>query len=276
LEFSTFLGGWYADGTWEVLPDDARDEIVAIGWTDSVDFPVRQPLQPWSAGEEDTTIVRLSADGREMLFGSYLGGSYDEGYATAALDSRGRLVVAGNTSSPDFPTTPDALQREFGGGDYDGYLAVLRLDPPSLDYATFLGGSRGEGIVDVTVDGEGKVWLVGGTESVDFPTGNGVPFTLSGSLDVLLVRVDVDTPKILLSLLLGGGGYDMAYGVAVDGDGAAIVVGGTVSPDFPLRRPLQDHLRAGLEEGEGDGFIAKISPVDFPREPRVRLRSAPH
>lgn len=86
----------------------------------------------------------------------------------------GNIWVVGNTSSRDFPVTPDALQPKFGGGEQDGLLAVLSPDGSKLLYATYLGGSGDEMIRSMVFGTKGEVYLAGNTGSPDFPTTPGV------------------------------------------------------------------------------------------------------
>lgn len=57
-------------------------------------------------------------------------------------------------------------------------------------------------------------------------------------------------PVLSYSSFLGGGGYDSAYGIAVDEDGSSYVTGLTASHDFPGAGPV-----VGV-----DAFVTKISP----------------
>lgn len=54
---------------------------------------------------------------------------------------------------------------------------------------------------------------------------------------------------------LGGINLDEGMGVAVDGSGAAYIVGRTLSADFPMENPYHDDYG-----GNGDLFVTKISP----------------
>src|SRR2546427_330137 len=73
--------------------------------------------------------------------------------------------------SPAAPvTTADGFDRLFNGGAADAYVAKLNATGSALLYATFLGGSQGEGCADVALDLGGNVYVTGKTMSPDFPT----------------------------------------------------------------------------------------------------------
>jgi hypothetical protein len=61
-------------------------------------------------------------------------------------------------------------------------------------------------------------------------------------------------PVLVYSTCLGGGGEDVAYGIAVDGQGNVYVAGSTTSPNFPTENALQANLT-----GAGDAFVAKLN-----------------
>ncbi|HVK09511.1 MAG TPA: hypothetical protein VM597_12110, partial [Gemmataceae bacterium] len=58
------------------------------------------------------SIVRLSADGRRVLYGTQLGGAGGGAWeARIAVTGPDSVVVAGRTEAPDYPTTPGAFDR---------------------------------------------------------------------------------------------------------------------------------------------------------------------
>ena len=44
------------------------------------------------------------------------------------LDGKGNIYVVGSTTSANFPTTPGAFKRSFGG-ESDGFMAKIALAP---------------------------------------------------------------------------------------------------------------------------------------------------
>jgi hypothetical protein len=273
LAFSTLLGGWDDDRTLVVLADDVRNEIIAVGASLSDDFPLRHPIRWWRAGGFDVTVARLSADGGELRFGSYLGSSADD-FARTALVSGGEVWLAGGMEGvPDFPATPDALQHEHGGGQADGFLASIHLDQPALRYATYVGGSGADGIGEIAIDPDGALWVAGATSSPDFPGAEWPAPAPAGELDAFVMRLVVGASRpLLFSLLLGGTQQDVAFGIATDRRGTAFVVGSTVSRDFPVKLPLQAEWRGVPGSDWSDTFLARISPARYPRVPRPIVR----
>jgi hypothetical protein len=122
-----------------------------------------------------------------------------------------------------------------------GSVLPAVADDPELVFSTFLGGSdsdRGRGIA---VDGAGHVWVVGTTESSDFPT-YGTPLPSGAPADVFVARYDSSGTLLWLSTF-GGSGEDDGRAIALDPAGNVYVVGTT--------RP---------QPGSGDAFVAKIDP----------------
>jgi hypothetical protein len=131
LEYSTYVGG--SGAGLEVVGGvrvDARGNVYLVGATDSRDFPVTtDALQPsYGGGDEDLFVMRLDARGA-LRYATFLGGSdldFMWGSGTG-LDARGRFTFSGATWSPDFPTTPGALQGSHAGGSD---VALVRVAFP--------------------------------------------------------------------------------------------------------------------------------------------------
>jgi hypothetical protein len=108
--------------------------------------------------------------------------------------------------------------------------------------------------VGIAVDGTGAAYVVGGTESTDFPRHNPIQGTLGGPYDAFISKLALEgnTLTLVYSTYLGGSGGDWADAVAVDKSGAAYVLGGTDSSDFPFRNPIPGYF--------GGSFVAKVNP----------------
>jgi hypothetical protein len=80
-----------------------------------------------------------------------------------------------------------------------------------------------------------------------------------GEMGFEVGRYDVNRPLVLdpvlmYSTYLGGSGWDVGYGIAVDASRSAYVTGTTASIDFPTANPLQ-----GEKGGSDDVFVSKLN-----------------
>jgi hypothetical protein len=121
-------------------------------------------------------ITKLTPTGA-VAWTTYLGGSGPDDAHAIAVDSSGNVWVAGETVSPNFPTTHGAISRTFHGEVDDGPLRfgdafVAKLDATGshLVYSTYLGGSGADGAFGLALDATAAVYVAGGTQSPNFPT----------------------------------------------------------------------------------------------------------
>lgn len=198
----------------------------------------------------DAFVAKISPDGSTLVYATYLGGTRsDEAYAIA-VDGSGAAYVTGATSSSDFPTTPGTYSSSFASEK--AFVAKLSPTGSSLVYAGLIGGTSFDFGTDVAVDSAGAAYVVGQTNSSDFPLTAGAPDpTFGGNRDGFASKFSPDGTSLAWSTYLSGSAYDDARSIVVDSVGAAVVAGSTASPDFPATGG------PGLD-GAQDGFIAKI------------------
>lgn len=192
LVFSTFLTG---EGDGKVFFSDiATDHLgrtILMGGTNSTSLPVSQgAAQSSLGGNWDAVIAILGSDGSSLEYLSYLGGSENDTGRAIWTDGLGSIYIIGDTLSSDFPTTEGAYRRTAQG--YEMFVTKLDADGTSLAYSTLLGGSGNEYGIDIAVDGEGRAFVLGDTNSTDLPTAptTYVPTTMK---DVaFVVRLDAN------------------------------------------------------------------------------------
>jgi Beta-propeller repeat len=261
LIFSTYLGGTGddlgIDGT-----IDRFGNAYFTGLTSSTDFPTTpRAFQPtFGGGNIDTFVTKLSRDGSHLLYSTYLGGSGDENPFDLAVDRYGNAYVPGQTSSLDFPTTPEAFQTSFTGGNVDGYLTKIDPTGSGVVYSTYLGGSGDDLAGAVRVDKRGNAYVPGATSSTDFPT-TADAFQSSnagGNSDAFVLKLNPTGSGLVFSSYLGGSGDDSSVGAGtgVDRFGNMYVYGSTSSTDFPItEHAVQPQYGGGIS----DAFVTKIA-----------------
>jgi hypothetical protein len=154
LVFSTFFGP-AAGGSMAL---DPNNNIWLAGGTSRTDaFTTEDAFARENSGMSDAWFGLLSADGSELLFGSYFGGADNDGASGIALDPAGNVYIAGNTRSLDFPTTQGAPQITVQ--DQTAYVArfgfgtgvVNPPPPPPTETRTFSGSIGREQTLSASV-----------------------------------------------------------------------------------------------------------------------------
>jgi hypothetical protein len=92
LVYSTFLGG-IGDDTASSIAVDAAGNAYICGETNSVNFPVSNPLQPALAGGQDAFVAKLNPTASGLVFSTYLGGSLNDFANSIAIDSSENVYV---------------------------------------------------------------------------------------------------------------------------------------------------------------------------------------
>ena len=102
LDFSTYLGGLSSDLGLGIAVDGSG--VYVTGTTSSSDFPIVDAPQTELGSFTDAFVTKLSSSGSTVVYSTFLGGSSPESANAIAVDGFGNAYVAGNTSSPNFPT----------------------------------------------------------------------------------------------------------------------------------------------------------------------------
>ena len=148
-----------------------------------------------------------------LVFATYVSaGGFFDGSNAIAVDPQGNVYITGETSGP-FPTTPDALQPDYSGNG-DGFVAQLNPTGTALLYSTYLGGGGTDVSRDIAVDGHGRMYVTGNTDSTNFPVANAYQPAYGGSVrdafvTVICGPVDVTPPSVeaVLSQQPNGAGW---------------------------------------------------------------------
>ena len=273
LVYSTYLGGLEVEFVVGAAVDTSGNAYMT-GITRSANFPITSgAFDTTHNGLFDVFVAKLNAAGSALVYSTFIGGVDFDSAGGLATDADRNAYVAGGTLSLDYPTTAGAFDRTFSGND----AFVTKLNPAgsALVYSTFIGGTASDGASDVIVDASGNTWIAGSTESADFPTTPGTAFdtTINGGTDAFLAQLDAAGSTLLHGTFLGGGSSDGASALAFDPGGNVIVVGQTMSPDFPTTAGAFDRVWNGDPlVFWGDAFVTKFAvgtPLPPPPAPAL-------
>lgn len=153
-------------------------------------------------------------------------------------------------------------QLDKGGARLRCGLAVAAYDrryplviDPVLLYSTYLGGSDGDLGLAVAVDAAGCAYVTGRTDSYNFPLRNPYQSWIIERPGVFVSKLNPSGNELVYSTYLSGSDWDIGNGIAVDGQGRAVVTGETSSPDFPVYQAYQSIYGGGSSEV----FVTKLT-----------------
>jgi len=200
-----------------------------------------------------------------LVYSTYLGGSgagefEGDGAQAIAADGAGNAYVAGFTYSPNFPVTPNSLQKKNVASDVDNPVMafVSKLNPAgtALVYSTYLGGSGGSSANAIAVDGLGRAYIAGNTWG-GFPvTPEAFQTAYGGNGDGFVAELNATGSGLVYASYLGGDGNESANAVALNSIGDAYVAGSTFSTDFPTR---PGSYQATNHASSGTAFVAAVN-----------------
>lgn len=170
--------------------------------------------------------------------------------ALAALIACGRADSSAPQAPPAAPASAPAPERP----------AKLHA---ALAFSTYWGSQGGSALRSISIDGEGNLYVVGGTKNPQQWPQTAPASGPLGFFDVIVAKFAPDG-RNLWSRVIGGSGEDYAYVSALDREGN-LVVGGRSGPDFPVTPGAYDTSFGG-GRGRGpheptDGFVMSLSPA---------------
>jgi hypothetical protein len=267
IVFSSYLGGTGTDLA-TAITTDANGDVLVTGSTTSTDFPTKNALQTsLGTNGQSVFVTKFDPTGKTLIYSTYLGGSSQAlGSASAtggaiAVDASGNAIVAGLTSSANFPVAGAGTSLSCQTNDKCFFLASLSSDGSKLNYSGTVGGEQGfytfGAGVNLAVDAKGNAYLAGTTDHSNFQITAG---TLATSVigypynETFVLKVD-PTGKLLYSTVIPGNDTNstdllqpytndfIPTGIAVDALGDVTIAGttglglpttsGVVGPQFP-------------------------------------------
>lgn len=253
---------------------DAMGNPIMAGATVSQHYPVtlgafgqtsnnQSGAPSWSY---DIVIGKYSADGTQLLYGTYLGGSNAEYPISIQVAENDELVLYGLTLSSDFPVTANAFDTSFNGMS-DMVITRFNQDGSGLVGSTYVGSGNSNGMNGLNVtnqdnyrgemklDEQGRIWVVGPTQGPSFPTTpdayqpqfmnfqNGVIFCMSPDLSTMVHGA-----------YLGTTSADMIYDIAFNAAGEPYVCGATMG-----MLPTTPGAYQSVGQGGIDAFVVHFS-----------------
>ncbi len=250
-------------------------------------------------GPYDIAIIKLSADGSNRLYATYLGGSGNEQPHSMMCDAAGNLVIAGRTNSPipgtsgaSYPVTTPLIGTT---GGYDIVLTKFNASGSGLIGSLRIGGSGDDGVnikpkyvglgipgqtdgafetrrnygddarSEVILDGSNNIYLASSSQSIDFPTTSGVfQKTFGGGGDIIkqdgvILKFNANLSVNLFSSFFGGSGNDACFVLSINPLTGNLYVGGGTT-STNLPGDKTGVMYPTFQGGSTDGFVAEFTP----------------
>ncbi|MFZ6050557.1 DUF7948 domain-containing protein [Halocola ammonii] len=258
LLYSTYLGGNALEMPHSLICD-SQDNIIVMGNTGSPDYPSTPgaydpsfnggPFYEFSffipgitnPDGVDLFLTKIALDG-SLAASTFVGGNDTDGlngygnlnynYGDAfrgevIVDDDDNVLVASVTDSNDFPVAGNANQPTYNGGNCDAVVFQLNSNLTDLLWSTYIGGSNDESAYSVQLDGDGNVFVTGGTRSIDMPATSGVfQSSNAGDTDGFIAKYG-PAGDLLAFTYNGTASYDQNYFVQLNTSGEVFVIGQT-------------------------------------------------
>ena len=228
--------------SYNATPEDIRVDASGIAYivgTVGPNFPTTtNAFQQSVTSGNHAFLAVLNSAGTTFTYASYLAGttSAQDQANGVALDSTGKVYMAGFTNSLTFPITTGVYQTKNTNGTTTAFVA--KFDPTksgaaSLVYSTLLSGpSSASNVNAIGVDGSGDAYVTG-NHGADFPVTTGA-FQYDGEGlgqgGVYVTKLNPTATALSYSAYIGVG---TSNGIAVDGSGDAYLTGLVGVEDFP-------------------------------------------
>jgi gliding motility-associated-like protein len=275
--YATYIGGAGNEQPHSLVVDGAGNLIMA-GRTNSDNYPTTAPnYGPCS--NYDIIVTKLNPTGTALVGSRKIGGTGRDGvnirpkYAQPAgiesirrnygddarseviIDGAGDILLASNSQSSDFQTTPGAFQTAFAGKQ-DGVVLKLSPDLNNVLFSTFLGGKDNDAAFVLALNpSNNNIYVGGNTASSDFPgnkSGVLYPTFQGGETDGFVSIMSSDGSSVIKTSYMGTASNDMLYGIQFDKFSFPYIMG-TTTGSWPI-------LNAAFSQPGGKQFISKLKP----------------
>jgi predicted SpoU family rRNA methylase len=193
-QWGTYYGGTSEDVI-NGISIDLDGNLVLVGGTTSTgsiaSIGAFQQNHASNGSSRDAFVLKFSNSG-SRIWSTYYGGTNDDVGYGIDIDQNNNIVISGTTASTTIATS-GSHQAVYGGGTSDSFLTKFS-SIGNREYCTFYGGSNAENNLDINVDSDGNIYLLGYTQSLsNISTASSYQQNYGGGTnDVFIVKFSSD------------------------------------------------------------------------------------
>jgi gliding motility-associated-like protein len=275
LIYSTYLGGAGSENIAYDVAVDLSECAYITGYSASYGtFITPGVYSSGSGGAWSAFVTKFNQSGSNLIYSTCIGGDgpypavNSEGHGID-VDASGNAYVTGFTLANDFTTTTGAFQTIKGDTLLrEGFVFKLNPSATTLLYSSFLGGNGEDFSIDIDIDNFGSAYLIGNTNSLNFPTtSDAFQSNLDSVYDVFFSKLSPNGAYLQYSTYFGGDNFDFGYGITQKNSTDLYLTGVTRSPDFDITTNVIDSVISSFNSTiYEDGFATKFTicpPINF-------------
>ena len=255
LSYSSYFGGSTHEG-WSQIASDVNGDLIFVTSTESDDYPLMNEIQENRSSTDDMDDLVITKFDSEMSiqFTTYYGGNGHDQVSGVEIDSDNNIIIAGSTTSTDFPFTNETNSNKANDSEADLFLLKISPDGQTVLFSSYIAGLSPYWDVSLVLDNQDNIILCGSTNSSSFPIVNAFQSENSSAIDSFIMKLNSDG-DILFSTYIGGDSPDIISSCTTDNNGNILFTGFTNSSDFPLVNPVQ----SDSSNGTWDYFVGRLS-----------------
>lgn len=241
---------------------DATGSVYVTGFSANPQFPLTENVYQRNLnGETDAFLVKFNPTLSAPVYATLLGGTRSDQAYGIALESRGRVLLTGQTNSTNFPTSVGAYTPPARGAT-DTFVARFNEDGTVLETSAILGGSSDDYGRAITVGPAGHIYVAGYTVSSNMVTTAGTFQPLKSTFApnaAFITKMPANMESLTYSTYVGATStyfnVEGIAGIRTDVNDNVILVGSGFGNGLPTTPGAIQSPGPGLS----DGFLIRLN-----------------
>ena len=248
LIYATYLGGIHNEYPHSLVVDN-NDNLVVMGTTKSIDFPVSNNGYDTSHnGNYDFIVTKFNADGTALFGSTYFGGYLEDGWNSntklkifyadefkgdVIVDKANNIIVGSCSFSLNFPITSGSFGAIISDTLQKGVVFKLSPNCDNLLFSSALKGNSQDVIYGIDLNSNEDIFIAGSTTN-NIIGSNATNSYLGGQSDGFIAKIKNDGSSILNLKYFGSLLSDQIFNLELDNDENIYIVGNSMGNIQPI------------------------------------------